>query len=160
MTPDSFPNFERILSYFRQLDELKRGLGAAVPEELQALRDQFVREWVAGENGREPPDVPPEELPGLRRYPKSERFRAVHRFRRREKPPPRPEAVNKEQVERLIRAMEQLPEGERTAIVLKHFASLSLQQIGERLGCTASALAAQLKRGLKKLRDLLQVEQG
>jgi RNA polymerase sigma factor (sigma-70 family) len=116
MTPDLFPDVERLLSYFRQLDELKRGPGAPVAEELQAVRDQFLREWAA-QNKREPTEIA-----------------------------------------RFIDVLAQLPEGERTPILLKYLAGLSLAQISERLGRKVDALAGQLKRGIKKLRTLLQEE--
>jgi len=65
-------------------------------------------------------------------------------------------AVNNEQIEQLADGLGHLLEGERTAIVLKHFQGWSLSQISEHLGRPPDAVAGLLKRGLKKLRFHLQ----
>jgi RNA polymerase sigma-70 factor (ECF subfamily) len=56
----------------------------------------------------------------------------------------------------LAAALEQLPEPQREAIVLQHWHGLTLAQIGERLDKTPVAVAGLLKRGLKRLREILE----
>lgn len=68
---------------------------------------------------------------------------------------PSQRAVRNEQVEQLADGLAQLLEGERTAIVLKHFKGWSLSQISEQMGRPTDAVAGLLKRGLKKLRSHL-----
>ena len=65
-------------------------------------------------------------------------------------------AVHNEEIQQLADGLAQLLDGERTAIVLKHFRGWSLSQISEHLGRPPDAIAGLLKRGLKKLRSLLQ----
>ncbi len=60
-----------------------------------------------------------------------------------------------EQAVRLAQALEALPEAQREALVLQHWQGLTLAQIGERLDRTPVAVAGLLKRGLKRLRELL-----
>jgi RNA polymerase sigma-70 factor (ECF subfamily) len=56
----------------------------------------------------------------------------------------------------LASALTQLPEAQREALVLQHWQGMTLAQIGERLGKTPVAVAGLLKRGLARLRELLQ----
>jgi RNA polymerase sigma-70 factor (ECF subfamily) len=72
---------------------------------------------------------------------------------------PSQQAVHNEQVERLLDGLVALLEGERTALVLKHFQGWSLSQISEHMGRPPDAVAGLLKRGLKKLRSHLQPDQ-
>lgn len=60
-----------------------------------------------------------------------------------------------EEAVRLAAALEQLPEPQREALVLQHWHGLTLAQIGEKLGKTSVAVAGLLKRGLKRLREIL-----
>lgn len=69
---------------------------------------------------------------------------------------PSQQAVHNEQIEQLLNGLAQLLEGERTAIVLKHFQDWTLSQISEHMGRPPDAIAGLLKRGLKKLRSDLQ----
>jgi RNA polymerase sigma-70 factor (ECF subfamily) len=55
----------------------------------------------------------------------------------------------------LAEALAQLPEAQREALVLQHWHGLTLAQIGERLDRTPVAVAGLLKRGLRRLRELL-----
>ena len=64
-----------------------------------------------------------------------------------------------EQALRLAQALEALPEAQREALVLQHWQGLTLAQIGERLDRTPVAVAGLLKRGLKRLRELLDPPQ-
>jgi RNA polymerase sigma-70 factor (ECF subfamily) len=63
-----------------------------------------------------------------------------------------------EDVRRLADALELLPEAQREALVLQHWHGWSLAHIGELLGRSSEAVAGLLKRGLKRLRELLPCE--
>ena len=69
---------------------------------------------------------------------------------------PSVQAERNEQALRLAEALEQLPEGQREALILQHWQGWSLAQIGEHLGRSAEAVAGLLKRGLKQLRQILR----
>lgn len=56
----------------------------------------------------------------------------------------------------LAAALGRLPEAQREAVVLQHWHGMTLAQIGERLGKTPVAAAGLLKRGLKRLREILE----
>jgi RNA polymerase sigma-70 factor (ECF subfamily) len=60
-----------------------------------------------------------------------------------------------EEARRLAEALGQLPEAQREALVLQYWQGLTLAQIGVRLERTPVAVAGLLKRGLKRLRELL-----
>jgi RNA polymerase sigma-70 factor, ECF subfamily len=60
-----------------------------------------------------------------------------------------------EQAVRLAAALAELPDAQREALVLQHWHGLTLAQIGERLERSPEAVAGLLKRGLKRLRELL-----
>jgi RNA polymerase sigma-70 factor, ECF subfamily len=49
-------------------------------------------------------------------------------------------------------ALARLPEGQREAVLLRHWHGWSLAQIAEHLGCTTAAVTGLLYRGLKSLR--------
>jgi RNA polymerase sigma-70 factor (ECF subfamily) len=53
-----------------------------------------------------------------------------------------------------------LPDAQREALVLQHWHGLKLAEIGERLERSPEAVAGLLKRGLKRLRELLGGEGG
>jgi RNA polymerase sigma-70 factor, ECF subfamily len=67
-------------------------------------------------------------------------------------------AVREETFRRLARALGGLAEDERTAVELRHLHGCSVGFIGQHLGRTRDATAGLLKRGLHKLRLLLQEE--
>jgi RNA polymerase sigma-70 factor (ECF subfamily) len=69
---------------------------------------------------------------------------------------PSERAERNEDALRLARALEQLPEAQREALVLQHWQGWSLAEIGTHLGRSPEAVAGLLKRGLKQLRHLLQ----
>jgi RNA polymerase sigma-70 factor (ECF subfamily) len=68
---------------------------------------------------------------------------------------PSAQAVRHEQSVRLAAALAELPEAQREALVLQHWHGLTLAEIGVRLDRTPVAVAGLLKRGLKRLRELL-----
>ncbi len=60
-----------------------------------------------------------------------------------------------EQAIRLANALAQLPQAQREALVLQNWDNWSLAEIAEHMGRTPAAVAGLLKRGLKRLRELL-----
>jgi RNA polymerase sigma-70 factor, ECF subfamily len=73
-------------------------------------------------------------------------------------PSPSEEAQRHEQAVRLAEALERLPAAQREALVLQHWQGWSLAQIGEHLGRSTEAVAGLIKRGLRRLRELLDEE--
>lgn len=71
-------------------------------------------------------------------------------------PSPSHAARREEDALRLAEALEQLPEAQREAVVMQHWQGMTLAQIGERMGKTPVAVAGLLKRGLKRLREILE----
>lgn len=55
----------------------------------------------------------------------------------------------------LLRALRQLPEAQRAAVILFYYADLPVAQIAGRLGSNQLAVRANLSRGRKRLRQLL-----
>ncbi len=72
---------------------------------------------------------------------------------------PSAQAQRHEEAVRLAEALEKLPEAQREALVLQHWQSWSLAQIGEQLGRSPEAVAGLIKRGLKQLRKLLEPQE-
>jgi RNA polymerase sigma-70 factor, ECF subfamily len=60
----------------------------------------------------------------------------------------------------VAQAIEELPEHQRDAVVLRYFHKASLEQIAEQMQKTKPAVAGLLKRGLDSLRDRLRGEVG
>jgi RNA polymerase sigma-70 factor (ECF subfamily) len=69
---------------------------------------------------------------------------------------PSQKAMQHERAVRLANALAELPESQREALVLQHWHGQSLAEIADELGRTRTAVAGLLKRGLKRLRILLQ----
>lgn len=67
-------------------------------------------------------------------------------------------AIRGEAVVALMEALHQLPETQAEAIRLRYMEGLALAEIVERMGKSDTAVAGLLKRGLKKLRVILDVE--
>ncbi len=57
---------------------------------------------------------------------------------------------------RLARALAQLPEDQRVVVEMHHLRGVAVADIGAALERTEAAVAGLLRRGLKKLRTLLQ----
>jgi RNA polymerase sigma-70 factor (ECF subfamily) len=68
---------------------------------------------------------------------------------------PSQRAARDEDAVRLADALAGLPEPQREALVLQHWHGLSLAEIGERLDRTPAAVAGLIKRGVRRLRELL-----
>jgi RNA polymerase sigma-70 factor (ECF subfamily) len=69
---------------------------------------------------------------------------------------PSQRAAKEEEFLRLADALAQLPQAQRDAVALHHLQGLSLAELAERLGRTEASVAGLLRRGLKRLRELLQ----
>jgi RNA polymerase sigma-70 factor (ECF subfamily) len=70
-------------------------------------------------------------------------------------PGPGSRLLHQEQVLRLADALAQLPDEQRTANELRHLLGYSVPEISERTGRTVASVAGLLRRGLKRLRELL-----
>lgn len=58
---------------------------------------------------------------------------------------------------RIIRAaIDELPERQRLVFILRHYKLLSINEIGEAIGCSSGAVKAHLSRATGKLRDKLK----
>jgi RNA polymerase sigma-70 factor (ECF subfamily) len=63
--------------------------------------------------------------------------------------------MKQERLEQLADALLKLLDGEREAVILKHYHNWTVAEIAQHLGRTEEAVAGLLRRGLKKLRDHL-----
>jgi len=63
--------------------------------------------------------------------------------------------VRQEEVLRMTRALQTLPDKQRQAVELHHLQGRPLGEVAETLGCTRPAVAGLLHRGLHRLRELL-----
>jgi RNA polymerase sigma-70 factor (ECF subfamily) len=68
---------------------------------------------------------------------------------------PSQRAERQEDVVRLAQALAQLPEDNREALVLHYCEALPLVEVAGRMGRTTASVAGLLKRGLKRLREVL-----
>jgi RNA polymerase sigma-70 factor, ECF subfamily len=69
-------------------------------------------------------------------------------------------ALRNEQSLLLVKALAELPEAQREALLLKHCQGWSLAEIGERMDRSPAAVASLLQRGLKQLREYLLTVEG
>jgi RNA polymerase sigma-70 factor (ECF subfamily) len=69
---------------------------------------------------------------------------------------PSMKVVKHERELQLARALSRLPEAQRDAVELRHLHGCSLAETAEALDRTAAAVIGLLRRGLKRLRELLQ----
>jgi RNA polymerase sigma-70 factor (ECF subfamily) len=71
-------------------------------------------------------------------------------------PAPGARLLHQEQLLRLAGALARLPEEQRTAIELRHLQGFSVPAISELTGRSVASVAGLLRRGLKRLRELLE----
>jgi RNA polymerase sigma-70 factor (ECF subfamily) len=75
-------------------------------------------------------------------------------------PPPSRAAILSEQMERLMRLMNLLPEAQRRIIVMRRRDELEFEEIGERLSKSVHAVRKLYERGMQRLNELVQGERG
>jgi RNA polymerase sigma-70 factor (ECF subfamily) len=73
---------------------------------------------------------------------------------------PSQRAVQQEELARLAAALAALPEDQRRAIELHHLHGLPVEEVAQELGRNESATGGLLRRGLKRLRELLREPRG
>jgi RNA polymerase sigma-70 factor (ECF subfamily) len=70
-------------------------------------------------------------------------------------PGPHEHAMREEDLLKLSSALAELPDDQREAVESKHLHSLSLEEISRRLERTKPAVAGLLRRGMRRLREIL-----
>lgn len=68
---------------------------------------------------------------------------------------PSEQADRRDRADRLAAAVEALPDDQRQVVLLKHCQGLPLAEVAERCGRTPASVAGLLRRGLARLRELL-----
>jgi RNA polymerase sigma-70 factor (ECF subfamily) len=66
--------------------------------------------------------------------------------------------VFQEQLLQLADALEALPDDQRTAVELQHLHGCSVEAIAQQMARTKSAVGGLLRRGMRKLRELMEVD--
>jgi RNA polymerase sigma-70 factor (ECF subfamily) len=69
---------------------------------------------------------------------------------------PSEKAIRHEELLHLSAALLQLPENQRSALELKHLQDWSVEAIGRQKGLSKSAVGGLLRRGMKRLRELME----
>jgi RNA polymerase sigma-70 factor (ECF subfamily) len=77
-----------------------------------------------------------------------------------EQPTPLQQVVKQEQLIGLAHALGQLPLDQRHAVELRHLMDCSVVEVAEQMGKSREAVAKLLYRGLKRLRELLDKDDG
>ena len=77
-----------------------------------------------------------------------------------DQPSPSQQAVRHEELRRLAEALARLPEDQRQAIELHHLHGLPVEEVARTLGRSESATGGLLRRGLKRLRELMREPTG
>ena len=73
---------------------------------------------------------------------------------------PSDRAVRHEELRRLAEALAALPEDQRQAVELHHLRGLPVEEVARELGRSESAVGGLLRRGLKRLRELMREPTG
>ncbi len=71
---------------------------------------------------------------------------------------PTQQVLRQERLGRLYEALMKLPEDQRIAVEGKHLHGLSVEQISHEMGKSEAAISGLLRRGMRRLRELLQKE--
>lgn len=77
-----------------------------------------------------------------------------------DQPSPEDQAQRHERLLQVASALSQLSDDERLAIEKKHLEGWSVRRIGQHLGRSDAGVAGLLRRGLKRLREILAQERG
>src|SRR5579871_3846830 len=75
-----------------------------------------------------------------------------------ERSSPSQHVLRQEQLGRLYEALMKLPEDQRIVVEAKHLQGLSANEISEKMGKSVTAVGGLLRRGIRRLRELLQDE--
>ena len=147
--------FER---HHRRVFGYLRGLGYSLAESEDAVQEAFARALRYRRSYRTGERFLPWFLTIVRRS-------AAPRRERRETPveletleaAAEPEAFDHRRVEigELRRAIEQLPDSQRDALLLSHFEELSSQDVAEILGTRAGTVRVRVHRAVQRLRQIL-----
>jgi RNA polymerase sigma-70 factor (ECF subfamily) len=79
----------------------------------------------------------------------------LERWLAAEESTPDRQAERQEQLLCLAEALARLPDDQRTAVDLKHFQGCPVEEIARRMGKSGASVAGLLRRGMKRLRELL-----
>ncbi len=71
---------------------------------------------------------------------------------------PEGQAVAADEAQRVARALQRLPDGQREAVILRYYQELALNEISEALGVPVGTVKSRLSLGLRRLRELLEAE--